>query len=64
MGEGAPPGDQSDCTLTLSEADLVKLLGGKLDTTAAFMSGKLNIGGDMQLAMKLATFMNRGRSKL
>ena len=51
VAEGAA--DSPTMTVTIDAADFVDLLGGKLDGMAAFMSGKLKIGGDMGLAMKL-----------
>ncbi|OLO25174.1 sterol carrier protein [Alkalihalophilus pseudofirmus] len=41
------------CTLALSDSNFLKLVGGKLNPTMAFMSGKLKIKGDMGLALKL-----------
>ena len=40
-------------TVTIAAPDFVDMIGGKLDGMSAFMSGKLKIGGDMGLAMKL-----------
>jgi len=50
-GSGAPanPG----VTISMKDADFVDLATGRLDGTAAFMSGKLRITGDIGLAMKL-----------
>jgi putative sterol carrier protein len=50
-GPGAP--ENPNITITMSDTDFVDLATGKLDGTAAFMSGKLKIKGDMGLAMKL-----------
>ena len=50
---GAGPVDNPGCTISMSGDDFVDLATGKLDGTAAFMSGKLKIKGDMGLAMKL-----------
>lgn len=47
-------GDDADCTLGASEKNFRKLLDGKLNPTMAVMSGKLSIGGDMTIAVKLA----------
>lgn len=46
--------DDADCTLGASEKNFRKLLDGKLNPTLAVMSGKLAIGGDMTIAVKLA----------
>ena len=37
----------------------IKIATGQLDPTAAFMSGKLKIKGDMGLAMKFASLFRR-----
>jgi putative sterol carrier protein len=50
-GSGAP--ENPGVTISMSDSDFVDLTTGKLDGTAAFMSGKLKIKGDMGLAMKL-----------
>jgi putative sterol carrier protein len=44
----------TDCTLTLSSANLEKLLAGKLNPMTAVMMGKIKISGDMGVAMKLS----------
>lgn len=51
IGEGAI--ENPGCTVTMSAADFQAMVAGKLNPTAAFMSGKLKIKGDMGLAMKL-----------
>jgi putative sterol carrier protein len=40
-------------TLTADSADFVKIFTGELDGMAAFMQGKIKLGGDLNLAMKL-----------
>ena len=50
-GPGAP--ENPNITISMKSEDFVDLATGKLDGTAAFMSGKLKIKGDMGLAMKL-----------
>ncbi len=50
-GAGAP--ENPGVTISMTDGDFVDLATGKLDGTAAFMSGKLKIKGDMGLAMKL-----------
>ncbi len=47
------PAENPGCTFTMSDADFVDLVQGRLNPQMAFMSGKLKIGGDMALAMKL-----------
>jgi putative sterol carrier protein len=40
-------------TLTADSGDYVKIFTGELDGMQAFMQGKLKLGGDLNLAMKL-----------
>jgi len=48
LGEG-----KADCTITVSDADYVGMMTGKLNSQQLFMQGKLKIQGNMALAMKL-----------
>lgn len=41
-------------TLTMSAADWLDMVAGKLNGQMAFMSGRLKLKGDMGLAMRLA----------
>jgi len=50
-GEGEA--ENPSITLTVSAADWLDIVAGKLDGQMAFMTGKLKIQGDMSLAMKL-----------
>ncbi len=52
VAHGAP-GDKATMTLTADSGDYVKLFTGELDGMQAFMQGKLKLGGDLNLAMKL-----------
>lgn len=56
IGEGALP--NPGCTVSLAAADFVALAEGKLNPTAAFMTGKLKIKGDMAMAMKLQAVLS------
>jgi putative sterol carrier protein len=47
-----------DCTLKLSDQNFKKMIMGKLNGTAAFMTGKLKIQGSMGLALKLEGILN------
>ena len=47
------PSTKATMTLTSDAADYVKLFTGELDGMQAFMQGKLKLGGDLNLAMKL-----------
>lgn len=48
-------GDVADPTTTVmcSDADLLAMINGELNPVSAFMQGKVKIGGDMSIAMKL-----------
>jgi len=43
----------ADCSVQVSEDDFLKMMQGELNPMNAVMSGKLNIQGDMNVAMKL-----------
>jgi putative sterol carrier protein len=47
-GEG-----EADATISASEENFQRILSGEQNPTAAYMSGKLKIKGDMGAAMKL-----------
>ena len=52
---GARAGDDdADVTLTASAETFKAILDGEENPTAAFMTGKLSVDGDMGMAMKLA----------
>ena len=44
----------ADCTIKLSLDDLEALISGELNPTAAFMTGKIKVEGDMSVAMALS----------
>ena len=46
--------DDADVTLTASAETFKAILDGDQNPTAAFMTGKLSVDGNMGLAMKLA----------
>ena len=48
----------AQCTMTISLENFMAMAEGKLDGTAAFMTGKLKIQGDMGIAMKLAPILS------
>jgi putative sterol carrier protein len=55
---GARAGDEdADVTLTASRDTFEGILSGEDNATAAFMSGKLTIDGDMGKAMQLAAVL-------
>lgn len=55
--EGTPKDTKADTTLTLSDGDMVELAAGKLNPQAAFMKGKLKVGGNLLLTQKLAPLL-------
>lgn len=48
---------ETDCTVSISEENLVKLLAGDLKPTTALMLGKLKVSGNMGTAMKLGQLL-------
>jgi putative sterol carrier protein len=44
----------ADCNIKVSLADLEAMIAGDLAGTAAFMSGKLQVDGDIAIAMRLS----------
>jgi putative sterol carrier protein len=48
---------EAQCTMAISIENFMEMAEGNLDGTAAFMSGKLKIQGDMGIAMKLAPIL-------
>lgn len=49
--------DDADCTLSADADVFQEILEGDTNPTAAFMTGKLKIDGDMGMAMKLASML-------
>lgn len=50
--ERAKP-EKPDLTVTIAAPDMAAIIAGTLDPTAAFMTGKLQLDGDISLAMKI-----------
>jgi len=46
-------GGDADCTISTSSETFVKIANGEQNPTAAYMSGKLKVKGDLGQAMKL-----------
>ncbi|KAG5330124.1 HSDL2 protein, partial [Acromyrmex heyeri] len=67
-GKGATgkgePSQPADATLTMDSENFFAMFSGKLKPVSAFMTGKLNISGNMQKAMKLEKLMTSLKSKL
>lgn len=58
-GDGARAGDDAaDVTLTADAETFRAILGGDLNPTSAFMSGRLAIDGDMGAAMRLGSALS------
>lgn len=51
VGEGPLP--NPGCTITMASQDFKDMVSGKANPTSLFFGGRLKIGGDMGLAMKL-----------
>ncbi|WP_297769898.1 SCP2 sterol-binding domain-containing protein [uncultured Roseovarius sp.] len=49
--------DDAEVTLSADTDTFESILAGDLDPTAAFMSGRLSVDGDMGLAMKLGSVL-------
>ncbi|HZG15062.1 MAG TPA: SCP2 sterol-binding domain-containing protein [Candidatus Bathyarchaeia archaeon] len=56
-GEGST--EEPICTLSLSDANFLKLVSGDLNPTTAFMMGKLKVKGDLGLALKLHAVLQK-----
>jgi putative sterol carrier protein len=50
---------KADCTLQMSADDFKDLLSGNLSGTAAFMTGKLKVKGNIGLALKLENILRQ-----
>ena len=57
--EGLHP--QPSVTFSLSEADCIGLFNGNLDGVSLYMSGRLKVGGDLGLAIRLASLFPKPR---
>jgi putative sterol carrier protein len=44
----------ADCTIKISKDNFEQLIAGELNPTAAFMTGKIKVEGDMSVAMQLS----------
>ena len=57
--DGARAGDDdTDVTLKADADTFQSIMEGDLDPTAAFMTGKLTVDGDMGMAMKLGSVLS------
>lgn len=53
--------DGADVTLTMEDDDLVQMLKGELDGMTAFMTGKLQLDGDMMLAQRISSMFDASK---
>ena len=53
------PGEDENarCVVTVEDGDFMQIVSRALNPQMAFMSGKLKVGGDMSLAMKLGEIL-------
>ncbi|XP_028834194.1 non-specific lipid-transfer protein-like isoform X1 [Denticeps clupeoides] len=67
-GKGSVDNDankKADCTISMSDEDLLALMMGKMNPQTAFFQGKLKITGNMGMAMKLQNLqVTAGKAKL
>merc|ERR1711915_1061706 len=61
-GKGKPSAD-ADATFKMNSTNFNKMFAGKLKPTAAFMSGRLKISGNMGKAMKLEKLMGKMQTR-
>jgi putative sterol carrier protein len=54
-----PDSDDADTTLTLSAANLAKLMEGDLNPMVAFTMGRLKISGSKGVALKLSSLLDK-----
>ncbi len=55
---GAHAGDEdAECTLSADSDTFQAIMDGSLNATAAFMTGRLSVDGDMGVAMKLGSVL-------
>lgn len=47
----------TDCTISMTCANLEKLMAGKLNPMTAFAMGKIKVSGDVSIAMRLGQLL-------
>jgi Putative sterol carrier protein len=53
--------DNADVAITMDDDDLVDLMKGELNGMTAFMTGKLQIDGDLMLAQRVMGFFDASK---
>jgi len=56
VSSGSAP--NADVTITMEDNDMVQLMMGELNGMTAFMTGKLQVDGDLMLAQRMANFFD------
>ncbi|SEQ69522.1 Putative sterol carrier protein [Solimonas aquatica] len=51
----------ADVTITMEDDDLIALLKGELNGMTAFMTGKLQVEGDLMLAQRIASLFDASK---
>lgn len=51
----------ADVTLTMEDEDLIALMKGELNGMTAFMTGKLQLEGDLMLAQRIGTLFDASK---
>jgi putative sterol carrier protein len=51
----------ADVTLNMADDDLIALLKGELNGMQAFMTGKLQVEGDLMLAQRISSFFDASK---
>lgn len=58
-GKGPPFGCKPDAVISLSSQDMQALFSGEMSAFDAYMQGKVTVEGDVRMAMKLQTVVER-----
>lgn len=53
--------DAPDLVVTISDDDLVALMGGRLQPAMAFMTGRIKMQGDVRLAQRLVELVDQDK---
>jgi putative sterol carrier protein len=59
LAEGSA--SNADVTLNMADDDLIAMLKGELNGMQAFMTGKLQLEGDLMLAQRITTFFDASK---